>query len=154
MIKFRFLAAAALVVGLAAPAASQQAGGQGAAPAAGSGNSAAMASGSRAESAAYNRIIGQVGADPVKQEKAKAAIKSKPVPATPADVVAGAVVRDVKGVALGKVESIDGDSAILVYTSGKIRFPLIGFGKDSQGLLINLSTKDFLALVEKAKASG
>jgi hypothetical protein len=31
---------------------------------------------------------------------------------------------------------------------------MIGFGKDAQGLLINLSTQDFLALVEKAKAAG
>lgn len=154
MIKFRFLAAAALAAGLASPAAAQQAPGQAAAPAAGSGNAAAMASGSRSENENYNRLIGQVGAEPVKKEKAKAAARSKPVPAAAADIVAGSVVRDANGAALGTVESIDGDSAILVYASGKIRFPLIGFGKDPQGLLINLSTKDFLALVEKAKASG
>lgn len=154
MTKFRFLVAAALAAALTYPVAAQQAAGQGAVPAPGTGNAAAMASGVRAENENYNRLIGKVGADPVKQEQAKAAARAKAVPATAADIVPGAAVRDVKGVALGKVESIEGDSAILVYSTGKIRFPLIGFGKDPQGLLISVSTEDFLALIQKAKASG
>ncbi|MEO5775093.1 MAG: hypothetical protein ABIQ32_13390 [Sphingomicrobium sp.] len=154
MIKFRFLAAAALVAGLAYPAAAQLAPGQGAGPAPGTVDAGAFASGTRGENENYNRLIGKVGAQPVKQDKAKAAARSKPVPASAADVVPGSVVRDVKGVAFGKVESIDGDSAILAFGTGKIRYPIIGFGKDANGLLINLTTKDFLAAVAKAKSGG
>lgn len=164
MIKLRHIALfTTAVAAVGAPAASQVGGapisnpgsaGGPAAPLPGSGNGVGMADSLREENASYNRVIGKVGANPVAEETAKRSARAKPVPATPADVVPGAAVRDVAGAALGKVESIDGDSAILVYSSGKIRFPLVGFGKDSQGLLINLSTKDFLALVEKARASS
>ncbi|MEO6361321.1 MAG: hypothetical protein ABIO43_12245 [Sphingomicrobium sp.] len=153
MIKFRFVVVAALA-GLASPAMAQLVPGQGSGPAPGAGNGAAMVNANRGENENYNRLIGKVGSQPVKQEQAKAAAKVKAVPAKAGDVVAGAAVRDAKGVALGTVESIDGDSAILVYSSGKIRFPLVGFGKDPQGLLISLSTQDFLALVAKAKSSS
>lgn len=153
MIKFRHLVlTAGFAVGLAVPAAAQVSQSGGATP--GTGNGTAIANSARDEAASYNNVIGRVGADPVGKEKAKRAAKAKPVPATAADVVPGATVRDFNGLALGKIESIDGDSAILDYSSGKIRFPLIGFGKDQQGLLINLTTKDFLALVAKATAGG
>lgn len=164
MIKLRHIALFAIVASaVGAPTAAQVGGapisnpgsaGGPAAPLPGSGNGAGMADSLREENASYNRVIGKVGSNPVDMEKTKRAIKARPVAATAADVVPGATVRDVAGAALGKVESIDGDSAILVYSSGKIRFPLVGFGKDSEGLVINLSTKDFLALVEKAKASS
>ncbi|MEO6361322.1 MAG: hypothetical protein ABIO43_12250 [Sphingomicrobium sp.] len=153
----RFTLALAVVafVGFSAAAPAQVGPGAGGVqPLPGSGNSAEMTKNNREQNEAYNSIIGKVGADPVGMEKAKRAVKTKAVPATAADIMPGAVVRDVNGAALGKVESIDGDSAILVYSSGKIRFPLVGFGKDPQGLLISLTTKDFLALVQKAKVSG
>jgi len=155
MIKLRYFAlVAGVTVGLAAPAAAQTApGGQGGA-APGTGNGAATASANREENASYNSVIGKVGSNPVAREKARQVAKAKPVPAAASDVVAGAAVRDSKGVALGKIESIDGDSAVLDFATGKIRFPLIGFGKDQDGLLINLTTKDFLALVAKAQAGG
>lgn len=150
MLKFRVLAVA--LAGLsAAPLWAQAAPGG---PAAGTGNGAAIASNSQDENASYNRVIGKVGADPVASEKRKRLAKLKAIPAAASDVVAGASVRDANGAALGKVESIDGDSAILVFGSGKIRYPLIGFGKDAQGLLINLSTRDFLAAVAKAKTDS
>lgn len=142
---------AGLAAALSFPAAAQQAGSIGTP---GTGNGAGIASSNRDESESYNRVIGKVGSDPVGIEKRKRTVKPKAVAATSADVVAGAAVRDVNGAALGKIESIDGDSAILVFGSGKIRFPLVGFGKDADGLLINLSTKDFLAAVAAAKATG
>jgi hypothetical protein len=152
MIRFNHLALTAVaVIGLAAPASAQQAGGG---PAPGTGNGVAIAAGNQDENASYNRVIGKVGADPVGKEKAKRAASRRPVPATAADVVPGAIVRDAKGVNLGRIESIDGDSAILAFSTGKIRYPLIGFGKDPSGLLINLTTSDFLAQVSKAKTSS
>lgn len=151
MINIRCLTIGVIAAAASATAAlAQQQGG----PLPGTSNGAAVASSNREENASYNRVIGKVGSDPVKEEKAKSAARAKPVPATAADIVVGAAVRDVKGAALGKVESIDGDSAILAYSTGKVRFPLVGFGKDANGLLINLSTQDFLALVEKAKTSS
>ncbi|MEO5775092.1 MAG: hypothetical protein ABIQ32_13385 [Sphingomicrobium sp.] len=154
MISFRLIAVAATLIAAAAtatPASAQAAPGG---PAPGTGNGAAMVANSRDENSAYNRIIGKVGADPVKTEQAQRAAKLRAVPANPADVVPGAAVRDIKGVALGRVEKIDGDSAVLAFNSGKIRFPLIGFGKDANGLLINLTREDFLARVAKSKASS
>lgn len=150
MLKFPVLAVA-LTGFAAAPLAAQAAPGG---PAAGTGNGAAIASNNQDENASYNRVIGKVGADPVGTEKRKREAKLKAVPAAASDVVAGAAVRDANGVALGKVESIDGDSAILVFDGGKIRYPLIGFGKDAAGLLINLSARDFLAAVAKAKTDS
>jgi hypothetical protein len=141
---------------LTVPAAAQQAGGTGAGlPTAGTDDSAALAVGKREEETNYQQLMREKGMDKVGEQKRKRK-GSKParVPATAAEVVVGAAVRDTNGVALGRIESIDGEDAILVYTGGKIRFPLIGFGKDAQGLLINLSTQDFFALVEKAKAAG
>ncbi|MFL6735054.1 MAG: hypothetical protein ACJ8EY_10210 [Sphingomicrobium sp.] len=153
MINFRHLVlSTAVIVGVSAPAGAQVAGAGGPAP--GSGNGAAIASSNRDENSAYNKVIGNVGADPVKAEKAKREALKRAVPATPADVKAGAQVRDKSGVTLGHVESIDGDSAVLNFASGKIRYPLIGFGKDANGLLINLSTQEFLALAAKATHGG
>ena len=123
-------------------------------PQPGTGDGAAIAGNNRDEASSYNRVIGRVGSDPVGMEKAKRAAKARAVPATAADVVPGAAVRDVNGAALGTIEKIDGDSAILVYSTGRIRYPLIGFGKDAQGLVIDRSTKDFLALVAAAKAGS
>lgn len=150
-----FLIAAAASVCLATPAAAQVGPGAGGVqPAPGSGNSSAMANNSREETSSYNRVIGKVGSDPVGSEKVKRAAKVRAVPATAADIVPGAAVRDANGAALGTIEKIDGDSAILIYSTGKIRYPLIGFGKDPKGLLISLSTQDFLALVAKASTGG
>lgn len=149
------IAAATTAICFAAPAAAQVGPGAGGVqPAPGSGNSSVMANNSREESSSYNRVIGKVGSDPVGTEKVKRASKAKAVPATAADIVPGAAVSDAKGVALGTIEKIDGDSAILIYSTGKIRYPLVGFGKDPQGLVISLSTQDFLALVAKASTGG
>lgn len=150
MIKFRHLALAAFATAGCASGAWAQAG----VPTPGTVNGAAAANNYREETASYNGVIGKVGSDPVAAEKAKRAMRLKAVPATPADVVPGAAVRDIKGAALGKVESIDGDSAILIFSSGKVRFPLIGFGKDQQGLLINLTTQELLARLGKTANGG
>jgi hypothetical protein len=139
----------------AVPAAAQVAGTIGGRPSAGTDDSAALAIGDRQEESDYQKLMREKGIQKVGEgKKSRKASKAARVPATAADIVVGAAVRDVNGVTLGKIESIDGEDAILTYTGGKIRFPMIGFGKDAQGLLINLSTQDFLALVEKAKAAG
>lgn len=153
MIKVRQWAVVSAAV-LASPAVAQQQPGQGVAPAPGSRDGAAVAMSTREESASYNSVIGKVGAEPVKAEKARREAKAKAVPATAADILPGAAVRDINGAALGMIEKLDGDSAILTFSTGKIRYPIIGFGKDTAGLLINLSTKDFLAAVAKAKTAS
>lgn len=156
MMRLRLAICAGAASLLAVPAAAQQIGGTGAGlPTPGTDDSAALAIGDRQEEADYQKLMREKGIQKVGESKRKRKA-SKPArgPATAADIVVGATVRDVNGVALGKIESIDGEDAVLTYTGGKIRFPLVGFGKDAQGLLINLSTQDFLALVEKAKASG
>jgi hypothetical protein len=112
MIKFRYLAIATIAAAGCASGAFAQAG----VPTQGTGNGAAAANNYREETASYNGVIGKVGTDPVRTEKAKRAAQLK--------------------------------------ASGKVRFPLIGFGKDRQGLLINLTTQELLARLEKTAKGG
>ena len=108
----------------------------------------------RDESANYNRLIGTVGANPVAAEQAKRAARSAPVPALPADIKPGAALRDINGLAIGTVESVDGDGAVVIYAKGKVKVPLSAFGKDNLGLLLGTTAEKFLALAAKAAAGS
>ena len=120
-------------------------------PAPGSGNAAGMSDRTREENASYNRVVGTVGSKPVEQEQAKKAkAKSKAVPATAADITAGAALRDIDGKPLGTIESADAEGAIVAYGTGKVKVPLSAFGKDDQGLLLGTTSEKFMALVSKA----
>jgi hypothetical protein len=72
------------------------------------------------------------------------------VPATPQDVVAGAEVRDAKGVHVGVIESVSLAGAILKADGGAVEVPLEAFGKDAKGLLIGMAKADFDKLVAQA----
>lgn len=128
-------AAAAAFIGTGASA--QAVGG--AAP--GSGDAAKASSNSREENSSYNRVIGSMG---------EARKKGKAVAAQPADVIAGAQLRDVKGVPIGTVEKIEGDGAIIVTALGRARIPLIGFGKDKLGLLLSMTAAELETAIRTA----
>jgi hypothetical protein len=80
-------------------------------------------------------------------EKAKTI---RQVPAKPEDVVAGAQVRDKKGLRVGAIESVSMGSAVLKADGGAVEVPLDAFGKDPTGLLISLTKAEFDKLVAEA----
>ena len=136
--KTLLIAAAAVTLTVsAATGASAQAMG-GVAP--GAGDGARSASNSREENANYNRVI--AGMKPMKMGRA--------VPASPSDVTAGSILRDINGVAVGLVESLEGDGAIVSTSAGRVRVPLIGFGKDKAGLMLSMTAAELDAAVKAA----
>ena len=75
------------------------------------------------------------------------------VPAGVSDIIAQAAVNDTTGQAVGTIESVDADGAVIATAAGKVKVPLNAFGKNKQGLLIGMTKKDFEALVAKANAT-
>lgn len=134
----------AIAVGLlmcaSSAAVAQQAGGG--API-GSTDAARSTSGQREQNAAYNRLIGDQA--PVK--------KGKAVPAKVSDVKAGSALRDVTGVPIGSVEAIEGEEAVVVTADGKVKIPLVGFGKDKLGLLLGMTAAELKAAMAAVKGS-
>lgn len=110
-------------------------------PAAGSGDAAKASSSLREENASYNRVIGSMG---------EARKRGRAVAAAPSDIVAGSELRDVNGVPVGVVESVEGDSAVVSTALGRVKIPLIGFGKDKIGLMLSMSATELEAAVRAA----
>lgn len=82
---------------------------------------------------------------------------TKPAAATSAtatDFTAGASVRDSKGVAVGKVDSVDTTkgSAIVDTGQSKIGVPISMFTKDSNGVMLKFTADQFNAAIAKAHA--
>lgn len=120
------------------------------APPPGSGNSSALSNANRDNIAAYNHVLGSDDLQPTKDKSSRR--QSSPVPATPADITPGAVVYDIKGVRIGTIASLETDRAIVDTGQTKIGVPLIGFGKNNQGLLLNMTADRFNQLVAAAHA--
>jgi hypothetical protein len=55
------------------------------------------------------------------------------------NVTVGATVRDPKGGTVGKIESVEGQYAVLATTKNKVRLPLSSFGKGADGPVIALT---------------
>jgi hypothetical protein len=120
-------------------------------PVPGAGDSTQISNANRENGAAYNKLIGATNAQPRTSVKVQQRHPSA-VPATAADIVAGARLRDIKGVPIGTIVSADGTQAIVDTGQTKIGVPLIGFGKDDQGLVLNMTADRFNQLVAQAHA--
>jgi hypothetical protein len=144
----------AMSVGLSvvgAGAASAQVSSQGGAPTPGTGDSTRITSENREANATYNQ---RIGAADLKASKAEDRPKTHTaVKALPEDIKAGAVVRDIKGVQLGTIASVDANQAVLDTGQTKIGVPVVGFGKNDQGLLLNMTAEKFNQLVAQAHAN-
>jgi hypothetical protein len=138
MISVRLIAVAAAALSSAAVA--QQGG-----PAPGSGNSAGMVASTREQNAGFNRVIGSTNQRPVK--------KGRAVAATAADITVGSFFRDSKGHAVGQVETVATDGAVVNTAAGKVKIPLEAFGKDGAGLLLSMTSDELLAAVRQATAA-
>ena len=119
-------------------------------PAPGSGNSTALSNANRDNNAAYDHVVGTQDLQPSQDKSSRR--QSAPVPATAADVTPGAIVRDIKGVQIGTIASLEADRAIVDTGQTKIGVPLIGFGKNNRGLLLNMTADKFNQLVSAAHA--
>ena len=104
----------------------------------------------------YNTLAGR-GVQVSNMDR-KGAKRRAPVPATAADIKAGAQIRDIKGVAVGVVATLganeisDPDSVVVDTGHGKIGVPLSAFGKDDKGLLLSITAQAFNQLVAQASA--
>jgi hypothetical protein len=74
-------------------------------------------------------------------------------PATAADVIAGAAVNDRAGIQLGTIESVDASGAVILTAVGRARIPIEAFGKNSHGLLLQITKAQFDASVAQANAT-
>jgi hypothetical protein len=140
-----------LVAGFPGSALAQQAGGAVAPP--GSGNATKISSQNQQNNAEYNQLIG-AGDGVQKKGEGSAPRRAAAVPATAADIKPGSGLRDIKGVNIGTVVSVDATQAVVETGGTKIGVPLIAFGKDADGLLLGMTAAKFNDLVAKAKASN
>jgi hypothetical protein len=135
MISVRSMVLGAVALGSATTAFAQ------AGPAPGSGNSVAITSGNREQNAGFNKVVGINNQRPVK--------KGKAVAATPADIVPGTAFRDRKGHAVGLVDKVEADGAVVTTAAGKVKIPLEAFGKDGAGLLLSMTSDELLTAVRQ-----
>lgn len=78
--------------------------------------------------------------------------KVRAVAAAAGDVRVQASVRDSRGVAVGTIEAVDPDGAVVAAQSGRVKVPLDAFGKDPDGLVLGITKKAFERLVVAANA--
>ncbi|MEZ0242777.1 MAG: hypothetical protein ACAH11_05340 [Sphingomonas sp.] len=98
----------------------------------------------------YNRDAQRARDDAIARERGRGGSSTRGSPAKPEDVVAGAEVRDPKGVVVGRIESVSVANAVVVTEVGSVQVPLEAFGKNAKGLLIPMSKKEFDVLVAEA----
>jgi hypothetical protein len=115
----------------------------GSGPALGSTDSRRATAERRDQEADINRAMGQTN-----RKKA-----GKTVAAKPADVVIGSPVSDTSGVAIGTIDSVSADAAIVLSGDKRISVPLAGFGKNRNGLVLGLTKAEFDAAVAAAYAT-
>jgi len=137
----------------AAGAAHAQAAGSGT-PVPGTGDSTKISGSNRDNNAAYNHLISS-GEDKASTDKddRRPAARSAAVAATAADFKVGSPLRDVRGVHIGTISEVDADGIIVDTGATKIKVPAMGFGKDNQGLVLNLTAARFNELIAKAQAA-
>jgi len=80
--------------------------------------------------------------------------KRGPRPATAADLVAGAPLRDVNGQPIGKITAVAADGATVDIGKTTVKLPLESFGVDSSGLLIPITAQKLNQLAAQSGSSA
>jgi hypothetical protein len=150
----RLLITIAFATAGATAAGAQSTGPGSAAPLPGTGDSTKISQGNRDNNQAYNELIGASDAKAGTKAEHPSAKHSTPVPATAADIKAGVSLRDIRGVAIGTIVSVDATQAVVDTGQVKIGVPLIAFGKDDDGLLLGMTADKFKQLVAAAHAKS
>ncbi len=115
----------------------------------------------RERDAAYNTLSARGVRTTDKDRENSRGKRPSAVPATAADITAGAQVRDIKGVPIGTIATLasneivaDPSQTVIDTGHGKIGVPLSGFGKDDKGLVLNLTAAKFNELVAQVHAQA
>lgn len=69
------------------------------------------------------------------------------------EVVPGAAVADRAGTVLGTIDAIEPDGAVIGTAAGKVKVPLEAFGKNRNGLLLDIGKADFDEMVLQANSA-
>jgi hypothetical protein len=84
---------------------------------------------------------------------AQAPSTGQPVAVSKADVKTGATVLGSDGAAVGKIESVSADAAVVSTGRAKAQIPFTSFGKTDKGLVIAMSKTQFEAAASGKSAS-
>ncbi len=71
------------------------------------------------------------------------------VAATSSDIVAGAKVMDTKGGAVGTIEKVDANGAVIATGTARVQIPVASFAKNDQGLVISASKAELEAAAKQ-----
>ena len=98
----------------------------------------------------------QQTADKVMPEvQANATVEAGPiVAATAADVATGKPVLDPQGGAVGTIESVTADGAVVATGKSRVQLPLASFAKNNAGLVISLTKAELDAQAAASASAG
>lgn len=102
--------------------------------------------------ARFNEIVAKAYAS--NAAAAPAPAKTGPRPATAADVVVGAQLRDVNGQPIGQVEAVAADGATIDVGQHKVKLPISSFGVGSSGLKIPITAQKLNEIIAKSESSA
>lgn len=122
-------------------------------PVPGTGNSTQIMNNNREANANYNHVVASGDLKSANSED-KPKRPGPTTAATAADIKPGSALRDSKGVAIGTIDSIDADGAVVNTGQTKIKVPVSAFGKDDRGLLLGITAARFNELVAQAHSAN
>jgi hypothetical protein len=106
----------------------------------------ASASSSREQTQGFTHVMNNL-------DRQKIVTKGAVRKATAADVKAGAALRDVNGLPIGKIDSVAADGVVIDTGQSKVKVPLVAFGVDSSGLVLGITSAKLSELTAKAHAA-
>ncbi len=74
-------------------------------------------------------------------------------PATAADLRVGTAVQDPQGGAVGTIESVDAEGAVVTTGSARAKMPVSSFGRNANGLVISMTKAELEAAVSARSGS-
>lgn len=95
---------------------------------------------------------GAMAAPALAQDAAAPAPAAAPAASATASVTAGTAVVDTTGAAVGTIESVNGDLAVLATTKSKVSLPLASFAAGPKGLVISMTQAEVDAAAAGATA--
>jgi hypothetical protein len=109
--------------------------------------------GAPAPDAAADSTAGTDSTATADSTSAQAPSTGQPVAVSKADVKTGATVLGSDGAAVGKIESVSADVAVVSTGKAKAQIPFTSFGKTDKGLVIAMSKTQFEAAASGKSAS-
>lgn len=114
-------------------------------------DSNAAAAGGRDQTEGFNHVMNNLDRRQTDAATGKSGAVRK---VSAAEITPGAVLRDVNGQPIGKIDSVDPAGVVVDTGQLKVRLPLVSFGKDNNGLLIGITAQKFAEVTAKAHAQS